>query len=87
MSVLWKKTRQSSVRTFRNLGFRFGILRRVIRRGASEKVTVEQRLGEGGRADRQITGERLGAGVCWGLRGRPAAVRWEQRAQRGGRGR
>lgn len=41
MSVLWKKRRRSSVRTFRNLGFRFGILRRVIRRGASEKVTVD----------------------------------------------
>lgn len=79
MSVLWRKTRQSSVRIFRNLGFQFGILRRVIRRGASEKVTVEQRLGEGGRADKQITGERLGAGVCWSLRGRQEAMWWEQK--------
>lgn len=43
MSVLWKKTRQGSGRIFRNLGAQVGILRRVIRRGASEKVTVEQR--------------------------------------------
>lgn len=78
--MLGRKPRQNSIRIFRNLGFRFGILRRVIRRGASEKVTVEQRLGEGGRADRQITGERLGAAVCWSLRGRQAAVWWEQKA-------
>ena len=69
MSVLWKKTRQGSGRIFRNLGAQVGILRRVIRRGASEKVTVEQRLEGGERADKQITGERLRAGVCWSLGG------------------
>ena len=85
--MLWRKTRQSSVRIFRNLGFQVGILRRVIRRGASEKVTVEQRLGEGGRADKQITGERLGAGVCGASEAGKRQCGGNKSREAGGRGR
>lgn len=49
MRVLWEKTKQRRVRIFRNSGAQVGILRGVIRIGASEKVTVEQRLEEGER--------------------------------------
>lgn len=72
-----KKTRQSRVRIFRNLGARVGILRRAIRIGASEKMTVEQRLEGGERADKQIKGEWLEAGLCWSLGSRRGARWWE----------
>lgn len=58
MCVLWEKTKQSRVRIFRNSGAQVGILRGVIRIGASEKVTVEQRLEEGERV-RQADNRRM----------------------------